>query len=108
MGVLSFLHLTDQFSKEDSMYRTRQFTFPRPTTVTHVYPDGTRERVRYGFNESVVIDEENGHKIPSTITLAIPHIPVTEVKTLQGLRILFDEPAYMVNYNESNMRVRKT
>lgn len=80
-------------------YRTKQFTFQKPTEVTHVYQDGSRERVRYGYYESVVIDEENGHKIPSTISLAIPHVPVTEIKTLQGLRILFDEPPYFTNYD---------
>ena len=87
----------------DPRYRIKQFTFQKPTTVTHVYQDGSRERITYGYYESVVIDEENGHKIPSTITLAIPHIPVTEIKTLQGLRILFDEPPYFINYTADTM-----
>ncbi len=77
---------------------TKQFTFGKPTTVTVLFPNGERKRVKYGYYESIVIDEENGHKIPSTISLAIPHIPVTEVKTLHGLRILFDEPPYFINY----------
>ena len=91
--------------KVSDRYITKQFTFQKPTIVTHIYQDGSRERVKYGYYESVVIDEENGHKIPSTITLAIPHIPVTEVKTLQGLRILFDEPPYFINYTADTMLV---
>jgi hypothetical protein len=84
------------------MYITKQYVFPRPTMVTVVYPDGATKRMVYGNYEGIVIDEENGHKIPSTITLAVPHIPVTEVKTLQGLRILFDEPPYFINYGRED------
>lgn len=89
----------------DPRYKIKQFVFQKVTDVTVIHPNGRSERLRFGKYEGVMICRENGHRIPSTITLATPHIPVNEVETFSGIRILFDEPPYFINYTAETMLV---
>ena len=78
------------------MAKHKQLTFPRPTIVTKIYPDGQEERIRYGYYESVMICKENGCSIAETVTLDPPTYPVIEVTCQDGSRLLFDKPWYFM------------
>lgn len=86
--------------KVDDRYITKQFVFQKVTDVTAIYQDGSHERLRFGKYEAVMIQKQNGLKIPSTISLAVPTIPVMEVETVGGVKLIFDEPPYFINYSE--------
>lgn len=77
--------------------KTKQLTFPYPTICTHVYPDGTTERVKYGYFESIQIVSENGHNVNRTITLEMPTHLVLYVIKSDGTKVIFDKPWYMIN-----------
>lgn len=76
---------------------TLQYTFPRPTTVTHEYPDGRTERVRYGHFESVMYTHINDRILEQTVTLAVPYIPVTCITCENGTKIIFDQTPFYTN-----------
>lgn len=82
------------------MYITKQLVFDKVTDVTAIHVDGCTERLRFGKYEAVMICKQNGLRIPSTISLAIPSIPVMEVETVGGVKLIFDEPPYFINYSE--------
>lgn len=79
--------------------KTKQYTFHHPAEVTHVYPDGRTERVRYGHFEAIEFTHENGLEFKGTITLAIPTIPVMEMTKVDGTKVVADEgkPFYYIN-----------
>lgn len=81
----------------------KQVVFPRPTTCTHVYADGSEERVRYGQYEGIKIISENGWPIQrlSKVFLNVP-IPywVSEVVKEDGTKVIFDEPFYCIEKKE--------
>ena len=73
-----------------------QLTFPKPTTCTHYYPDGSDERVTYGQFEAIMIDTENGWPVNRTKILIVPSYLVTEVEKTDGTRVVFDEPWFLI------------
>lgn len=75
----------------------RQFTFSKPTKVTHLYPDGRTERMTYGYFESVMITHENDLPVGRTVTLAMPTVPVVSLTCENGTKVLFDDPPYFIN-----------
>lgn len=77
---------------------SKQLVFPWPMNVTKIYPDGRRERLRYGKYEAVMIDSENGHPVDRCKKiLTPPRSPVTEVECADKTRLVFDEPFYLTN-----------
>lgn len=83
-----------EVTRRDEM--SKQLTFPHPTTVTKIYPDGRSERLRYGQYEAVVIVKENGFPTDRTKILIPPTHLVVEVECEDGTRLVFDEPFYCI------------
>ncbi len=75
---------------------SKQLTFENLTDVIKVYPDGRREKLRYGKYEAVMITEENGFSVDRTRTLSVPRFPVTEVTCDDGTKLLFEKPLYFI------------
>jgi len=69
--------------------------FPRPTTCTHVYPDGREERVRYGYTEVIIITHENGWPVNRN-EIRMPRWIVSEVTKEDGTIVIFDEPFFTI------------
>ena len=77
---------------------SKQITFPRPTTCTHVLSDGSSERVRYGQYESIVIVSENGwplRDIYENVPMTPPRHEAKHVVKTDGTKVIFDEPFYL-------------
>lgn len=81
---------------------SKQLTFPHPTTVTKIHPNGTKERLRYGQYEAVIITKENGHPTDRLKILIPPTHPVTEVECEDGARLIFDKPFYNIELAAKN------
>lgn len=87
-------------SKDKNGRSYKQLTFPEPTTVTRKNVDGTEEKIRYGYYESVLIVKENNRPVTATITLEVSPKPVTEVECLDGSKLFFDPPFYTISGEE--------
>lgn len=88
----------------------KQITFQAPMTCTHVYQDGSKERVRYGQYESILITHENGLVAGGNRTLAVPYYYVEEVTKIDGTVVVFDKPFYLINvqeYGDGSGRIAK-
>lgn len=75
----------------------RQLTFPRPMNCTHVYSDGTQERVRYGYFEAIQIIKMNGWDVDQLYNETVPAVVmpmyyIEEVTKADGTKVIFDEP----------------
>ena len=70
----------------------KQIVFPCPMTCTHIYPDGTEEKVKYGQYESMLVVSENCWPVNRTVLLVVPSFYVTEVLKKDGTRVVFEEP----------------
>jgi hypothetical protein len=89
----------------------KQLTFPCPMTCTHIYTDGSEERVRYGQYEGIQIIEENGWDTSRTKILIVPCYLVSEVTKEDGTKVIFDEPWYAIekkDYGDGSGRLAKT
>lgn len=78
----------------------KQLTFSKITDCTHIYQDGRQERMRYGCYESINIVAENGWDVNRAIILIMPSYYVEEVTMLDGTRVVFDEPFYLIEKSE--------
>lgn len=78
----------------------KQLTFLGPMTCIHIYPDGTEERVRYGYFEGIQIITENGWDVSRSIILILPRYLVSEVVKTDGTKVIFDEPWYLIEKRE--------
>jgi hypothetical protein len=83
--MLSNLHITN-----------KQLTFPHPINATKVFPDGHKERWRYGQYEAVLIVKENGYHVNRSQILVAAHHPVHEVTCADGTKLIFDKPFYYI------------
>lgn len=73
---------------------SKQLTFPGPTKVTAIHPDGRRQELMYGAYETEMIVRENGHDVHRTIKLHAVRYPVTYVELEDGVKLIFNEPFY--------------
>lgn len=75
---------------------SKQLTFPKPTKVTKIYPDGREEKLIYGQYEAVMITKENNWPVDRLKILTPPTCPVTSVKCEDESILVFDEPLYLI------------
>jgi len=75
---------------------SKQLTFPYPTIVTAIHPDGRHIEVRFGHYEAVMIVKENGHDVHRTKELHGGKYPVTNVELEDGTKLVFDKPLYHI------------
>ena len=90
---------------------SKQITFGKPIECTHLYPDGTQERVRYGHFESILIVKENGWDALRTKILGMPRYCVEEVELVNGTKIIFDKPFIEIHeeyYGDNSGRKAKS
>ena len=77
----------------------KQITFPIPMVCTHINPDGSQERIRYGYYEAIEITKRNGWEF-GTENLNVPDYYVEEVTKVDGTIVVLDEPFMLINRQE--------
>lgn len=80
--------------------KSKQITFCEPTVCTHIFPDGTMGKVRYGYYESIMIVKENGWPVDRCVVLTMPTYLVQEVIKENGTKVVFDSPFWCIAEKE--------
>src|SRR5581483_11642497 len=96
MGRLSCRSQRNEYVRNATNKMSKQLTFTDITTATKIYPNGLKERWKYGKFEAVMITKENGYPVDRGKILIPPRHPVTEVECEDGTKLIFDKPFYFI------------